>query len=400
MMSKNKEELYQERMNRYYTAMQNEKPDKVPIRAFVAEATGNIAGMNNQELTHVAQNAFDAAFETFKEFDWDAAMANAVNLWTGMTESYGTTYYKVPGIQLDVHETFQFIEPTTDEKAMLRPDEYDRFIEDPNEFVLNVWVPRASKYFLGPGSENTTYNNMAWLKAGAGMVTFFNMIGTQVERMRRELGLVSAISGALKAPFDIMADAFRGFRGVSNDLYRRPDKLLKAVEAVAPHMKYVALSGADPEKKVPICLWMHRGATGFFSKEVVKKFFWPTLREITEEIYAEGHQIIYYAEGKWGKDLDLFLELPEKSIIFHCDKDDIFEVHKRIGHKFAISGGVPNDLLAFGTEEEIRSFCKKVINEVAQDGGYIMDAEALMQNDTKFENLKIMTDACNEYGVY
>ena len=29
-----------------------------------------------------------------------------------------------------------------------------------------------------------------------------------------------------------------------------------------------------------------------------------------------------------------------------------------------------------------------------------MDASAIMQNDTKVENMKAMTDACREYGVY
>ena len=35
----NTEQLYQERLNRYVTAMRNEKPDRVPIRPFVAEFT-------------------------------------------------------------------------------------------------------------------------------------------------------------------------------------------------------------------------------------------------------------------------------------------------------------------------------------------------------------------------
>ena len=34
------------------------------------------------------------------------------------------------------------------------------------------------------------------------------------------------------------------------------------------------------------------------------------------------------------------------------------------------------------------------------DGGYIMDASAIMQNDATLENLKAMTDATIEYGVY
>ena len=100
------------------------------------------------------------------------------------------------------------------------------------------------------------------------------------------------------------------------------------------------------------------------------------------------------------RNLKHFLELHEGSIIFHCDKDDIFEVHKVLGHKFAISGGVPNDLLAFGTPEEVRMRVKKVINTVGKDGGFILDAEAIMQQDTKVENFKAMAEACSEYGVY
>ena len=31
------EELYRQRLSRYLTAMRNEKPDRIPIRPFVAE---------------------------------------------------------------------------------------------------------------------------------------------------------------------------------------------------------------------------------------------------------------------------------------------------------------------------------------------------------------------------
>jgi hypothetical protein len=37
---------------------------------------------------------------------------------------------------------------------------------------------------------------------------------------------------------------------------------------------------------------------------------------------------------------------------------------------------------------------------VAGNGGYIMDASAIMQNDSKVENVKAMTDFTREYGVY
>ena len=124
------------------------------------------------------------------------------------------------------------------------------------------------------------------------------------------------------------------------------------------------------------------------------------IKPIIEMLWSKGIQVMFYAEGKWGHHLDRFAELPDGSIIYHCDQDDIFEVHRRIGGKFALSGGIPNALLSYGTPQQVRDCCKKVIDGVARDGGYIMDASAIVQNDAKVENMKAMTDFTREYGVY
>jgi uroporphyrinogen-III decarboxylase len=124
------------------------------------------------------------------------------------------------------------------------------------------------------------------------------------------------------------------------------------------------------------------------------------LKWITEQLWARGHQTLYYAEGEWNANLKSFAELPERSIVYHVDRGDIFEVHRALGDKFCISGGIRNDVLAFGTPDDVRECCKKVIDGVARDGGYIMDASAIMQDDTKPENLRAMTDFTREYGVY
>jgi len=39
----NNDQLYQERLARYVTAMRNEKPDRIPMRPFVAEFTAKYA---------------------------------------------------------------------------------------------------------------------------------------------------------------------------------------------------------------------------------------------------------------------------------------------------------------------------------------------------------------------
>ena len=386
-------------MKRYVTAMRNEKPDKIPIRPFVAEFTAKYAGYNCQEVTHDYTKAFDAVLKCAADFDWDAMVANMVYVWTGLTQAIGTKYYGVPGIDVPPDTGFQYREPPED-KAFMKPEEYDQLIEDPTGFLFNVWLPRISTDVEPIGEPTTFRNNMSFLKGGMAMLSYFNAFGPQIQKMRTETGTVSAIAGILKAPFDILADKFRGYVGLSMDLFERPEKVLAACEALMPHLLHVALSGADPEKNVPITIWMHRGCVPLISFEQFDKFYWPTLKPIIEEIWSRGHQTLFYAEGKWAAHLESFLELPEKSIIYHCDHDDIFEVNKKIGHKFAISGGIPNFLLSYGTPDEVRAYCKKVIDEVAREGGYIMDASAIVQNDGSIENMKAMTDFCREYGVY
>ena len=149
------------------------------------------------------------------------------------------------------------------------------------------------------------------------------------------------------------------------DMHTQPDKVLKACEALMPHLCHVGLTTADPAKQVPIGFWMHRGCVPFINPKTFASHYWPTLKPIIEEFWKNGHQTLFYAEGKWQHHFDTFRELPDRSIVFHCDQDDIFDVHRKLHDKFALSGGIPNVLLSYGKPDEVRDFCRRVIDEVA-----------------------------------
>ncbi len=182
---------------------------------------------------------------------------------------------------------------------------------------------------------------------------------------------------------DIIADKLRGYMGLCMDMLTQPEKVLAACEALMPHLCHVAhADGGSREATCPIGYWMHRGCVPFVTPRSVRHIYWPTVKPIIEELWASGHQTLFYAEGNWDHHLESFAELPDRSIVYHVDQGDIFKVHRALGHKFCLSGGIPNVLLAFGTPDDVRACCKKVIDGVARDGGYIMDASAIMQNDT------------------
>ncbi|MEW6359920.1 MAG: uroporphyrinogen decarboxylase family protein [Planctomycetota bacterium] len=398
-MPKDMEHLYTERLNRYTTAMRNGKPDRVPIRPFVAEFIATYTGYTCQEVAHDYQRAFDATIKCCADFDWDATVPNMVYVWTGLTQAIGLRYYGIPGIDVPPTTGFQYREPPEGQEFM-KADEYDALIEDPTGFLYNVWLPRVAEHVSPMGKPTSYQNNLSFVKGGMAMMQYFGAFGPQIERMRTETGTVSAIAGIFKAPFDIIADKLRGYIGLTMDMFEQPDKVLKACEALMPHLLNVAMASAGPGKTAPIGYWMHRGCVPFVNMKQFHSHYWPTVKPIIEELWANGYQTLFYAEGKWDAHLDSFLELPDASIVYHVDQGDIFHVHKKLGHKFCISGGIPNFLLAFRPPKEVREFCRKVINEVARDGGYIMDASAIMQNEVKVENMKAMTDACHEYGVY
>ena len=316
-----------------------------------------------------------------------------------MTQAIGLKYYGDPGIHVPPNVGFQYREPP-EEKAWMPPEDYDALIADPTGYLFNTWLPRVSADVVAPGATNTMRNNLSFLKGGMAMLSYFSSFGEANRRLREECGVAPAIAGILKAPLDILGDKLRGFMGLCMDLMERRDKVIAACEAMMPHLYHTALAGADPNHEVPIAIWMHRGCVPLVSPDDFNDIYWPTLKPIILELWKQGHQVLFYAEGNWDYHLDAFAELPDGCIVYHVDRGDLLKAHRTLGHKFCLSGGISNVLLSYGKPEQVRARVKEVIEQVAGDGGYIMDASAIVMNDAKPENMRVLTEATREYGVY
>ena len=134
---------FQKRLRRFVTALNNRKPDMIPIRPFAAEFTGIHAGYNCQQLTQNYPDAFEAMIQCCRDYDWDAVPANMIYVWPCITDAASIRYYGVPGVDVPPDRGFQYIEPPEDQSFM-RADEYDRLIADPAAFLYEVWLPRAT----------------------------------------------------------------------------------------------------------------------------------------------------------------------------------------------------------------------------------------------------------------
>lgn len=395
----NAESRYKQRLNRYVTAMFNEKPDRIPLRIFAEEFSAKYCGYSNFDVAVNLELQFNVNRKFAVETGIDAIQVNSIVNWFGMQKALGWEAITYPGIGLPVNSVNQWDEPATEEEAFLKTTEYDEFIDDPTAFLINFWLPRFTRHIKQLGSPVTFEHNMSLINGIMAYNKFFSTWEAKTNELI-QAGVVPAVGSVLKAPLDIIGDKLRGYLNLCYDLHEHREKVIKACEALMPHLLNVVLGGADPAGNIPSIIWMHRGCVPFISKKDFDEIYWPTLKPIIEELWARGHQVIFYAEGNWDYHLDSFAELPEKSIIFHCDKTDIHKAHKVLGNKFCLSGGIPNGLLATGTRKEVRDRCKLVIDSVAQDGGYIMDSSALLLNDAKIENINTMIDFTLDYGNY
>jgi len=394
------EKLYNDRLNRYVTAMRNGTPDRVPIRFFFQEAAARYCGVTNQEVGCDYNAAFEVTRKMAADMGIDAVMLNAIWSNYGVAKAASWRYLAVPGVDIGIGSVNQFSEPDGEENAFMRFAEYEEFTEDPTAFLFNKWLSRATTRVQESGGAVNFDHNLALIAGALAFADYMGAFGPASYKLKYEAGVVSANSGMIKAPLDILADKFRGFVNICIEASEYPEKVRAACEALMPHILANALASADPDKNVPITIWAHRGCVPFISPKIFNDIYWPTLKPVFEEIIRQGRQILFYGEGNWEYHYDNLLELPEGGIIYHLDKGDPAFAAQKLKRKFALSGGLSYDVLARGSQDDVRAHMKELFKAVKGDGGYILDATALMLSDIKPENIRAAVDYTMEHGVY
>ena len=87
-----------------------------------------------------------------------------VYVWTAMTDAMGLSYYGIPGASAWPGQHGLSVPRAAQQNAFMRPDKYDQLIEDPNGFLLNVWLPRVSTHLRPAGEPVTEAHNLSLLQ--------------------------------------------------------------------------------------------------------------------------------------------------------------------------------------------------------------------------------------------
>ena len=410
------EKLYKERATRIKDAIQLKKlPDRVPVLLIPSFFPAFYAGMTPLEVMDDSEKANMAWKKFYVDFQPDGHFGCVAPGPGRFFDMLDFKLYKWPGHGTAPEYTYQCIEG-----EYMKADEYDAFIQDPSHFFTTTYFPRifgalepfkqlpnltvvAEMYgmaatFFPYGLPEVQAAFQKLLEAGSEALKWIGYVGAFGKEMT-ELGFPAGQADYTKAPFDTLGDTLRGSRGIMMDMYRQPDKLIQAMDAILPFWIKKGVSGAIGAGNPLIFIPMHKGADGFMSDEQFKTFYWPYIKKIIMGLIDEGVVPFCWAEGGFNSRLEVIRDLPKGKTIWLFDTVDIAKAKEALDGIACVAGTMPMDLLTIGTPQQVRDHVKKCIDVAGKGGGYIMANGAFFDNVNP-ENIRAMVEATKEYGVY
>jgi hypothetical protein len=417
-LSPEAEKGYKARVTRIKEAIQlKKKPDRVPVIPMTGFFPAFYAGMTPYDVMYDYDKMLTAWKKYVLDFEPDAHGGAATAVPGKMYEILDYKLYAWPGHGVPHTSSYQCLEG-----EYMQPDEYDDLIRDPSDFFRSIYLPRvfgALKPFkaLSPltnitemyggftgfailpyGLPDVQAAHKALLEAGSEALKW----GGAVIAFDKEMiaaGFPDFFGAGTKAPFDTIGDTLRGTRGIMLDVFRQPDKLLKALEVLTPIMIKMGASTAKMNGNPIVFIPLHKGADGFLSREQFRKFYWPSLKNLLLGLIEEGCVPFPWAEGGYNSRLEDIRGSPRGKVVWGFDSTDMIKAKKILGDESCITGNVPSSLLEIGAPEEVKKYIQKLIETAGVNGGYVAMNGAVIDK-AREENVRAMIEATKELGIY
>lgn len=366
---------------RLEAAFHLEKPDRVPVVPltdidFVTRWLGRSQSDWVKDWSWVLQAIIDH-FDAFGQ--WDAPFNPTA--WPSFAYSISAPMkLKRPGIELPDDYPQQF-----DEQPVLQPEDYDTIAEVGwmnfwrSDFVFRIRDIEPSEL---PAKE-------AWL----------GKLGPKAFAAWRQKGIQPLVSGGYCHPFFVLSQA-RSLIKFTEDLYYIPDRVEAALKTMVTETIEGVINTVKANGVPRVQIIEERVSAYYYPLRIFERLWWPFTREIVETIWAEGIFSIWHLDSPWDKNLHYFKELPRGSICLELDSmTDIFLAKEILGDHLSIMGDVPATVLAIGTPEDVAAYCKKLIDGIGYNGGFVLSSGCVVPVECKMENFQTMIDTAKTYEL-
>lgn len=394
------------------------KPDRVPLLPFMGAFFAITGGITPHDVMYDYAKYTQAWLKYNRDYKPDYLVFSGAFNPGRVFDLLDYKVYQWPGRVIAETQAFQCLET-----EYMQADDYDAYIADPEGYYMRTYMPRAfgalngwaalpsvfatmelpmlPAFMIPAGLPHVIQSFQAFIDAAKAAMEYAIASGQADGTIMAEMGLPALPGGFTKAPFDILGDTLRGTKGIMLDMFRRPAKLLAALERTTPVAARLGIETATGQNNPFVFIPLHKGADGFMSDADFKKFYWPTLKGTLQGLIEAGLVPFLLVEGGYNERLAVIAEsgLPAGSTYWSFDKTDMKSVKKHWSGWAAFGGNVANSMLHAGTPQQVADCVKELIDTVGRDGGYGMAAGAVV-DEARPENLHAMFDTTKEYGKY
>ncbi|MCP4754266.1 MAG: hypothetical protein GY866_25560 [Proteobacteria bacterium] len=363
---------------RMQAALAMEAVDRHPVFPILVTSAPMLYGRTQADAWADHNVARDCLIRCFKEYGYD--YGSKPNYYYPMLPGKhcsAPVRNLIPGRQLGENDLYQ-----VDERVLFERRDYDKI----SSLGWNV--------FWSEHYENISRKSIDHFTA---MQQMSNQLYIEDTKICEDQGMPIFLGVAV----DSILMAFslcRTLPEFTKDLYQVPDKVEAAMQACCDDLISNAIQVCKNNNKPLAFIVLERGSGFYYRLPVFERFEWPFLQRYVDAFVSEGITPWLHLDTDWSINLPYFLQLPKGKCV--CDLDsttDIFNAKEILRGHMCISGDVPAGLLALGKPEEVEAYCKRLIDEVGDGGGFMLTTGCECPIDVKSENLRAMVETGRSY---
>jgi uroporphyrinogen decarboxylase len=136
------------------------------------------------------------------------------------------------------------------------------------------------------------------------------------------------------------------------------------------------------------------------SPEVLRTYVFPADRKICEIAHRHGRPVFLHSCGKLDEIMDELID--DVGIDAKHSFEDVimpvWEAKRRWGKKIGLLGGVDMDVLARGSEDDVRAYTRKCIDLCLPGGGWALGSGNTIANYVPIQNFLAMINEAKCFG--
>lgn len=248
------------------------------------------------------------------------------------------------------------------EISVMEPGDYDDFTKVPYHFIVEKLLPRACAALDTDPVNRSLALSRAFAAHTSTMCQYKAMVGRLIGKHGYGDGFAN--HQILYTPFDYIADQLRGFKGITMDIRRMPDKVKAACEAVLPMLVDLA-TPIVPQEGLITLVPLHMAP--FINMKQFEELYWPTLWSMVEQLAQKGVACTLYAEQDFTRYAEYLMELPA-STNFLFENGDAAHLKSTVGKQHVFGGFYDPTITLVRSKEACIDEAKRLL-DVCMKGG-------------------------------